>query len=88
MPVPGLASRKESSPTQEHLRIFWAWRAPGGGWAAPGNPRLTFARSPALYKLYVIRQMASPDEELETDPALDLISRLLPAWEKESPAGP
>jgi hypothetical protein len=73
--------RKVDSPSQEHLRIFWTWRVPGGDWTAPQSPRLTFARAPALEKLYVIRQMVSPDDELETDPALDLISQLLPALE-------
>jgi hypothetical protein len=32
---------------------------------------------PALCKLYVVREMTSPDEPLEDDPALGLIRLLL-----------
>lgn len=69
---------KTAGVVPEDLRIFWSWRAPGGDWSAPENPRLEFARSPALYKLYVIRLMRTPDEKLDTDPALDFIRQLLP----------
>ena len=37
------------------LRIFWSWYG-DGGWRAADNPRWDFARLPALYKLYVIRE--------------------------------
>src|SRR5262245_10801512 len=36
------------------LRIYWAW-SDGGAWTAADNPRVAFARSPALYKLYAVR---------------------------------
>jgi hypothetical protein len=49
------------------LRICWTWSA-GSGWKAPSSPRLTFRRTPVLYKLYVAREMAHLDEPLEGDP--------------------
>jgi hypothetical protein len=62
-------------------RIFWAWNA-DGRWQAPDNPRLTFARFPALYKLYVIRELSGDDEPLEEDPCKDLMQQLLPELDK------
>ncbi len=41
-------------PTQ--LEILWAWSRDGIEWQTPENPRLSLARSPALYKLYVVRE--------------------------------
>jgi hypothetical protein len=82
---------KTAGVAQEDLRIFWSWQAPGGDWSAPENPRLTFARSPALYKLYVIRPILmhkTPDEKLDTDPALDFIRRLLPELKDPTPGNP
>jgi len=46
---------REGGPTRPaELRLFWSWST-GGPWQAPANPRLTFARQRALYKLYVWR---------------------------------
>jgi hypothetical protein len=69
--------RKEGLGERHQLRIFWAWRPWGGAWQAADNPRLAFGRVPALCKLYVVREMTSPDEPLEDDPALGLIRLLL-----------
>ncbi len=60
-----------------YLRVFYGWSATGP-WQAPDNPRLTFARHPALYKLYVVRELAKPDEPLDGDPALDFLRGLMP----------
>src|SRR6185312_15218812 len=51
---------KERAAVPSELRIFWAWNA-AGHWQAPSNPRWTFARSPALYKLYVVRETGAKD---------------------------
>src|SRR5260370_40723389 len=40
------------------VRLFWAWSA-GSGWAAPDNPRRTFAGPPVLHKLYVLRHLGT-----------------------------
>src|SRR5439155_8307873 len=68
---------KQKATEQTHLRIFWAWNATGA-WTAADNPRLTFARRPFLYKLYLLREMAAPDEPLEDDPCVGLMRLLLP----------
>jgi hypothetical protein len=69
---------KEQPGGVSNLRILWAWTA-DGDWKAPdGDPRLRFARAPALYKLYLIRDMRSPDEPLADDAAGRFAGRLLP----------
>jgi hypothetical protein len=67
---------REAGPTKQHQRIFWSWSA-DGNWSVPDNPRLTFARCPALFKLYVSYPLARPDELRDTDPYLELIRLLL-----------
>jgi len=59
------------------LRVLYAW-SPAGDWVAARNPRLEFARLPALYKLYVVRRLSAPDEPLDKDPALDFLSAAVP----------
>jgi hypothetical protein len=36
------------------LDIYWAWSRDGALWEAPASARLSLARCPALYKLYVV----------------------------------
>jgi hypothetical protein len=68
---------KPNSPETPPLRIVWGWNC-GEGWQAPDNPRWTFRREPALYKLYVAREMTSLDEPLEKDPTLEFLRTWLP----------
>jgi hypothetical protein len=63
------------------LRIYWSWNA-GRGWAAPDSPRLAFASYPVLYKLYFVREMASPKEAIDDDPTLGFMEQLLPELER------
>ena len=56
------------------LRIFYSWYG-DGAWSAADNPRWTFARLPALYKLYVIRDEDGRGERLDDDPAADFLRR-------------
>lgn len=59
------------------LDVFWAWSA-ADGWRAASNPRLEYARRPALYKLYVIREVP-PDATLDQDRACrNFLECLLP----------
>lgn len=71
--------RKTQSSDQTYLRIFWSWCATGD-WQAPDDPRFEFGRHkyPALYKMYVLREMGSADEPLESDPCQDLLKQMLP----------
>jgi hypothetical protein len=68
---------KEPGAGGRELRIYWAWYG-DGGWRASDNPRWDFARLPALYKLYVIRETAGPADRLDNNPAADFLRRLLP----------
>jgi hypothetical protein len=70
--------RKEEPTGDVQLRIFWTWFG-DGAWQAPNSPRLTFAHLPALYKLYVVRELPPRQDRLEQDPSLELMQQLLPA---------
>ena len=63
------------------LNVFWAWKA-NGAWAATANPRLAFFRSTVLYKLYAVRRLARPDENLAEEPCLDFLREFLPELKK------
>jgi hypothetical protein len=62
---------------QTRLRIFYAWNATGD-WVAPDNPRVAFAGTPVLCKLYLLRELPSAKAALADDPCLDLFERLQP----------
>ena len=64
------------SAVPARLRIFWAWSA-AGAWQAPDNPRLAFARFPALYKLYVLREVTAAGERPEDDACAAFLRPLL-----------
>lgn len=66
----------------ETLNVFWAWKASDGNWAANSDPRVAYVRSTVLYKLYLIRRLTGPDEDLSRDPCLDFLRAFLPELEK------
>jgi hypothetical protein len=68
---------KRTAALPEQVRVYWSWSATGQ-WQAPDNPRLNFARSKALFKLYVIHAVPSLGEPIDKDPSLDFITQLLP----------
>ncbi len=72
---------KTKAAEQTQLRVFWSWSATGT-WQVPQDPRLTFARYPALFKLYLIRDVSSAGEPLEGDPCVDLMRQLLPELQR------
>src|SRR5437867_1651463 len=61
-------------------RQFWTY-SPNGAWTAEEKPRLNFARFPALYKIYIMRQ-SRPGEKLEDDPTLDFIKVFMPELQR------
>ena len=71
---------KTSQTDKTQLRVFWSWFA-AGRWEVSDNPRLAFARQPAIYKLYVIRDMVNRCE-LDEDPCLRFLRQLLPELQK------
>jgi hypothetical protein len=73
--------RKKRAGEQTQLRIFWSWNE-GKGWRVPSSPRVTFAPSQVLFKLYLVRELPDFEEPLDDDPSLDLMRRLLPELDK------
>jgi hypothetical protein len=65
----------------ETLNVFWSWKT-DGPWGAPSEPRLAFFRSTVLYKLYVIRRLAGPEENSAREPCLDFLNEFLPELQK------
>lgn len=64
---------KKPGVTGEQLRIRWAW-ATAGPWQAADNPRLAFAGSASLYKIYLIQQVTGTEDSA----AEDFLRRFLP----------
>jgi hypothetical protein len=62
---------------QKRLRIFYAWSA-AGAWEAPETPRVSFAGSPVLYKLYLLRDLPPGAAPLAEDPCLDFFKAVQP----------
>jgi hypothetical protein len=73
--------RKKRASDQNQLRIFWAWNN-GGGWRVPADPRMTYASSKVLFKLYVIRELADFEEPLDNDPSVEFMRQFLPGLDK------
>lgn len=71
-----VADFKRGGPQPATLRIRWAW-SNGGNWKASTSPRMDFARSKALLKIYVVRSI--PQSGDATSPELELIKELVPA---------
>jgi hypothetical protein len=72
---------KPTSPGSPQQRLLWSWTA-DGTWVAANHPRLAFARSPVLYKLYVQRVLTRTDEPLEEDPIQSFLQVFLPELQK------
>jgi hypothetical protein len=73
--------RKRRAAEQSQLRVFWAWNE-GKAWRVPADPRLSYASSKVLFKLYLIRELPDFEEPLDNDPCIDLMRRLLPELDK------
>jgi hypothetical protein len=66
-----------NAPVPDNVRVYWSWNATNE-WLAPKQPRVTFARHRALYKLYISRQLPRPNEPLAEDPCLGFLRLFLP----------
>jgi hypothetical protein len=73
--------RKKRAGDQSQFRIFWAWNN-GQGWRVPADPRMGYASSKVLFKLYVIRELADFEEPLDNDPSVEFMSQFLPPLDK------
>jgi hypothetical protein len=78
---------KPQATPPDRLRIFYAWST-NGTLSAPENPRLTFFREAALYKLYVSRKLIQAEEPLEDDPAVEFLKVFVPQLQQSVFATP
>jgi hypothetical protein len=65
---------------ETHVRILWAWHG-RDGWKVSDNPRVAFAGEKVLHKLYVIRELAGPNEPGEMEACTEFMQELLPILE-------
>jgi hypothetical protein len=72
---------KPDAIVPEKLHFFWSWSINGATWQAPDNPRWNLARYPAVFKLYVVRNLPQK-AALEEGPIRDFLSAFLPELEK------
>jgi hypothetical protein len=71
------------------LEVCWAWSRDGRTWEAPENPRLVLARSPALYKLYVVWEFVPGTRGEAADTGRAFLRRALPEFRQAlAPAAP
>jgi Protein of unknown function (DUF3485) len=67
---------------QANLRLFWSWHT-AEGWKVADNPRIAFAGESVLHKLYVIREMANPNDPAEAEVCAEFMRELLPVLEQK-----
>jgi hypothetical protein len=72
---------KNAGPAPRYLRLYWGYTG-DGNWQAPRSPRVTFARFPVVFKMYVIHHLRKRTDPPETDPAEEFIRVLAPAIKK------
>jgi hypothetical protein len=80
--------RAPPSAGDQRVQLFWAWSL-DGAWSTPFNPRLTFARHPRVYKLYVSRFLRPDQGRQDVEKCLDFMNHLLPELQRvlaESPS--
>ena len=74
---------KQSSGTAVRMRTFWTWSSTGQ-WQVPSNPRITFAREPHLYKMYLTRPLSeiADTEAIKDDPIVEFMQTFVPALDR------
>jgi hypothetical protein len=71
---------KPDAVVPTRLEIYWAWST-GGPFEAPDNPRFAYARAPALYKLYVVREFAPTSRAAKDNACAQFLRRALPEFQ-------
>lgn len=72
---------KPDAIVPDRLQFFWSWSSDASTWLAPNNPRLSLARYPAVFKLYVVRNLTQK-EKVDEGPIRIFLSEFLPELEK------
>jgi hypothetical protein len=70
---------KPDAVVPTRLEIYWAWSA-GGPFEAPDNPRFAYARTPALYKLYVVREFAPTSRTTKDNACEQFLAQAVPQF--------
>ncbi|MGF1578651.1 MAG: hypothetical protein ACFCD0_04740 [Gemmataceae bacterium] len=73
--------RKNSALGPTDIEVYWSWNA-DGDWKTPYWPMWTFASSPALYKMYIIRVLPPTSSEDDREPTEDFLKKFLPEVQK------
>jgi len=63
---------KQTGGIPVRLRTFWTWHGKDA-WQIPANPRVTFAREPYIFKMYITRVLEGPGPRPAEDPCQDFI---------------
>lgn len=66
--------RNSASMTQK-MRTFWSWSV-AGHWQAADHPRIKYANSPFLYKIYLSHSLTDVSEPID-EPTKEFLERLL-----------
>jgi hypothetical protein len=69
--------RKETPLLKSEIRIYWTF-SDDGQWFGPKIPKAAFAGRPALYKLYLITDIAEAGTKVESNPSLNFARKFLP----------
>jgi hypothetical protein len=56
--------QRNSEGIKHTMRTFWAWSV-SGDWQAADHPRITYANSPFLYKIYITYAIAEANEPID-----------------------
>lgn len=68
---------KPGAASTQRARVFWGYTG-GNGWVAPKSPRVDLAGYQTCFKMYVIRNLADPDESLDGDVCESFLRDALP----------
>jgi hypothetical protein len=79
--------RKPHGPTDEALRLCWAWATPEDRtWHAPDDPRLAFKTQRALYKVYIIPQVPPAEQGGDVDPLYPFLQQFFAQFGEPTPS--
>ena len=71
-----LADFQKNSASMTHtMRTFWSWSV-SGDWRAVDHPRITYADSPFLYKIYISYSLTETGEPID-EPTKEFLELLL-----------
>lgn len=72
---------RTSATDEIRLRVYYGWHS-AAGWGSPEDSRPAFAREHVLYKLYVVRELGAPGEQVKDEPCEEFLQALLPELQR------